>query len=141
MDIRMPVMDGIQATRKILSRYRNLPVVALTANSSDEERHDCHAAGMIDILSKPVNSETLKSKLQDLAEIILEKNEALKEELQEKRLVNRGSDEGADNDDSGRVGSVSSALEESNLGLISDIVKQSQGDKASSSDQRIETIE
>ncbi len=141
MDIRMPVMDGIQATRKILSRYRNLPIVALTANSSDEERHDCHAAGMIDILSKPVNSETLKSKLQDLAEIILEKNEALKEELQEKRLVNRGSDEGADNDDSGRVGSVSSALEESNLGLISDIVKQSQGDKASSSDQRIETIE
>ncbi|WP_406547002.1 ATP-binding protein [Succinimonas sp.] len=141
MDIRMPVMDGIQATRKILSRYRNLPIVALTANSSDEERHDCHAAGMIDILSKPVNSETLKSKLQNLAEIILEKNEALKEELQEKRLVNRGSDEGADNDDSGRAGSVSSALEESNLGLIFDIVKQSQGDKANSSDQRIETIE
>ena len=140
MDIRMPVMDGIQATRKILSRYRNLPVVALTANSSDEERHDCHAAGMIDILSKPVNSETLKSKLQDLAEIILEKNEALKEELQEKRLVNHGSD-AEDYADSGRVGSVSSALEESNLGLISDIVKQSQGDKASSSDQRIETIE
>ena len=140
MDIRMPVMDGIQATRKILSRYRNLPVVALTANSSDEERHDCHAAGMIDILSKPVNSETLKSKLQNLAEIILEKNEALKEELQEKRLVNHGSD-ATDYDDSGRVGSVSSALEESNLGLISDIVKQSQGDKASSSDQRIETIE
>ncbi|MEE3421183.1 MAG: ATP-binding protein [Succinimonas sp.] len=140
MDIRMPVMDGIQATRKILSRYRNLPVVALTANSSDEERHDCHAAGMIDILSKPVNSETLKSKLQNLAEIILEKNEALKEELQEKRLVNHGSD-AEDYADSGRVGSVSSALEESNLGLISDIVKQSQGDKASSSDQRIETIE
>jgi signal transduction histidine kinase/DNA-binding NarL/FixJ family response regulator len=140
MDIRMPVMDGIQATRKILSRYRNLPVVALTANSSDEERHDCHAAGMIDILSKPVNSETLKSKLQNLAEIILEKNEALKEELQEKRLVNHGSD-AEDYADSGRVGSVSSALEESNLGLISDIVKQSQGDKANSSDQRIETIE
>jgi uncharacterized YigZ family protein len=80
------------------------------------------------------------SKLQNLAEIIMERNEALKEELQEKRLVNRGSD-AADYDDSGRVGSVSSALEESNLGLISDIVKQSQGDKASSSDQRIETIE
>jgi CheY-like chemotaxis protein len=110
MDIRMPVMDGIQATRKILSRYRNLPVVALTANSSDEERHDCHAAGMIDILSKPVNSETLKSKLQNLAEIILEKNEALKEELQEKRLVNHGSD-AEDYADSGRVGSVSSAFE------------------------------
>ncbi|WP_169335218.1 ATP-binding protein [Succinimonas amylolytica] len=138
MDIRMPVMDGIQATRKILSRYRSLPIVALTANSSDEERHDCHVAGMIDLLSKPVNSETLKNKLQELSEIIIEKNRNLKEEIRENRLVNHGSDEPRQ-DSEGGVGSFSSSAEESNLGLIADIVKKSH--RGSASNQRIEIIE
>lgn len=138
MDIRMPVMDGIQATRKILSCYRSMPIVALTANSSDEERHDCHVAGMIDLLSKPVNSETLKNKLQDLSEIIMEKNRELREEIRENRLVHHGSNDTGSDD--GSVGSFSSSAEESNLGLIADIVKKShRGD--GTGNQRIETIE
>lgn len=66
MDVHMPNMNGIEATKRIRaqSRYRTLPVFALTADAMDEERERCLAAGMNDFLIKPITIETLNSVLR-----------------------------------------------------------------------------
>ncbi len=57
MDIKMPVMDGLQATAAIKEKHPELPVVALTANAFDSDRRLAMEAGCDDFLSKPVSSE------------------------------------------------------------------------------------
>lgn len=61
MDIQMPVMDGLEATKQIrkLPQYSSLPILAMTANASVEDKKDCLAAGMQDVISKPVDPEQL----------------------------------------------------------------------------------
>jgi CheY-like chemotaxis protein len=60
MDMQMPVLDGIEATRMIRAKGNmRLRIVALTANVSIEERDRCAAAGMNDYLSKPYKSHQL----------------------------------------------------------------------------------
>ncbi|MFT5506309.1 MAG: signal transduction histidine kinase/ActR/RegA family two-component response regulator [Gammaproteobacteria bacterium] len=61
MDCQMPVMDGYDATRAIrnLSKFNNLPVIALTANVMKEDIVSVFSSGMNDHVSKPVNPETL----------------------------------------------------------------------------------
>lgn len=57
MDIKMPIMDGLEATAKIKAKHPDLPVVALTANAFDSDRQLALEAGCNDFLSKPVSSE------------------------------------------------------------------------------------
>jgi signal transduction histidine kinase/DNA-binding response OmpR family regulator/HPt (histidine-containing phosphotransfer) domain-containing protein len=61
MDMQMPVMDGISATKAIRSnpRFACLPIVAMTANAMDRERDACLAAGMNDHLAKPIDPDKL----------------------------------------------------------------------------------
>jgi two-component system sensor histidine kinase/response regulator len=61
MDLQMPEMDGYQATTRIRgdSRFAQLPIIAMTAHATVEERNRCLAAGMNDHISKPINPNIL----------------------------------------------------------------------------------
>ena len=57
MDIKMPIMDGLEATKAIKEKHPDLPIVALTANAFDSDRQLAMEVGCNDFLSKPVSSE------------------------------------------------------------------------------------
>jgi CheY-like chemotaxis protein/HPt (histidine-containing phosphotransfer) domain-containing protein len=67
MDVHMPELDGISATKKIreieLLTGNNVPIIALTAGALKEEREKCFANGMNDFLTKPVVPEKIKAML------------------------------------------------------------------------------
>ena len=66
MDIQMPVMGGIEATKIIRQQInKDLPIIALTANVMDEDRRKCAQAGMNDFLGKPINITELKEKIKE----------------------------------------------------------------------------
>jgi two-component system sensor histidine kinase/response regulator len=73
MDVHMPNMDGLEATRKIraLSQYKELPIIAITANEMKEERERCLNAGMNDFTGKPIEPRKL---YRTLAKWIQQKN-------------------------------------------------------------------
>jgi CheY-like chemotaxis protein len=66
MDIKMPVMDGLEATRRIKEAHPELPVVALTANAFDSDRQMAQEAGCVGFLSKPVNREECMKLIKSL---------------------------------------------------------------------------
>ena len=62
-DVEMPVMDGYEACRKIreMDKYRNIPIIALTAKAMKEDYQLCLDAGASDYLSKPIDGNRLLS--------------------------------------------------------------------------------
>jgi len=66
MDLQMPELDGLDATRQILAEHpvgRRPRIVALTANAFEDDRIECLAAGMADHLSKPLQKDKLENAL------------------------------------------------------------------------------
>ena len=66
MDMRMPRMDGVEATGKIrsLPAYAAVPVIAVTANVLQEHKDACFAAGMVDFIQKPIDPPALLALLE-----------------------------------------------------------------------------
>jgi PAS domain S-box-containing protein len=70
MDVQMPVMDGLTATRRIRTSPdlpRSIPIIAVTAHALDEDRARCLQAGMDDFMTKPVEFSSLRVKLERVA--------------------------------------------------------------------------
>lgn len=74
MDVQMPVMDGLEATRRIIQRFgpeRRPQIVALTAHATLHDREACLASGMDDYFTKPVITAVLEEKLRAAAQRLL----------------------------------------------------------------------
>ena len=68
MDLQMPLMDGLEATRKIRAlaspEAATVPIIAMTANAFEEDIEACKAAGMVDHIAKPVDMTVVLAKLR-----------------------------------------------------------------------------
>ncbi|EPR4993734.1 ATP-binding protein [Vibrio navarrensis] len=64
MDVSMPVMDGLTATRTLRNNGFQMPIVALTAHALESDRQDCLKSGMDSFIAKPVRKHELESVIQ-----------------------------------------------------------------------------
>jgi two-component system cell cycle response regulator DivK len=59
MDIKMPEMNGLEATKSIKSFRKDIPIIAQTAFAMDEDKRNCTSVGCDDFLSKPIRYKVL----------------------------------------------------------------------------------
>jgi PAS domain S-box-containing protein len=79
MDCQMPVMDGYEATQRIRNSgrgYAKIPIIALTANTMEEDVKRCFSVGMNHYLAKPLSSEKLQEALHMLSGKLSQKSDA-----------------------------------------------------------------
>ena len=71
MDLQMPEMDGLEATNRLrgIAAYEDTPIIALTANASDEVRELCKAEGMQGFIAKPVHGPELIAHIERYLEM------------------------------------------------------------------------
>ena len=74
LDVRMPVLDGLAVARRIRAAEKapgseRLPIVAVTANTAEEDRRKALAAGMDDCLAKPLSREQLRGWIERLSQL------------------------------------------------------------------------
>ncbi|WP_240041663.1 response regulator [Okeania hirsuta] len=89
MDVQMPLMDGLEAARRIRQKYENITehpekvsqrrprIIAMTANAMQGDREECIAAGMDDYISKPIRMEQLIEALSKAKSVVSEGKEKL----------------------------------------------------------------
>ncbi|MDD2820892.1 MAG: response regulator [Flavobacterium sp.] len=66
MDIKMPILDGFKALKKVKKNRPNLPVIAQTAYSSAEDKEKINNAGFVDYITKPLNKEKIFELLEKI---------------------------------------------------------------------------
>ena len=59
MDIKMPEMNGLEATSSIKSMRKDIPIIAQTAFAMDEDKNNCFSVGCDDFLAKPIRYKVL----------------------------------------------------------------------------------
>lgn len=57
MDLKMPVIDGIEASRRIRKNHPDLPIIILTASASESDREEAESIGCNELLTKPVSGQ------------------------------------------------------------------------------------
>jgi CheY-like chemotaxis protein len=73
MDVQMPVMDGLEATRTIISNWpkpQRPHIIAMTANVMDGDKEKCLEAGMVDYLSKPIKFNEVQEALMKWGSVL-----------------------------------------------------------------------
>jgi two-component system, sensor histidine kinase and response regulator len=69
MDIDMPVLDGIEATRYIRVFNKGIPIIAITAYADPHMRTECAEVGMNAFLAKPCSSDDIKAVIDECVQI------------------------------------------------------------------------
>lgn len=64
MDVMMPVLNGLDATREIRKFNTTIPIIAMTANAFEEDVKQCKAAGMNDHIAKPIDMDIMKATIK-----------------------------------------------------------------------------
>lgn len=98
MDIQMPVMDGFDATIAIRKnpKFSDLPILAMTANVTIDDREKCFKVGMNDFISKPVDIKELLKKINHLTNLNINENISIREDTSSIKNINLKNLEGID---------------------------------------------
>ena len=71
VDFNMPVMDGIELTKRFREHYPNIPVLMVTANHDTKVRHDALEIGVNDFLNKPLDNTEFKARSKNMLDLRL----------------------------------------------------------------------
>lgn len=91
MDCRMPVMDGYEATKIIRSEEQNnthIPIIALTANATKQDQHECYSTGMDEVVIKPFKPDDIIKAVLKWLDPIKEQNFVESEQLSDAEEAN-----------------------------------------------------